>query len=77
MVKVGKDFKLRVQKTAARRGVLRSRAERGVVPVQFEFPIALDQRLERVAGEMGLKKTDIVKHATASALDALEGVPAK
>lgn len=73
MVKIGKtDIRQRIATARSRRGNPRSRAERGVRLEQFEFPNGLAERLERVAAAQGVKKTDIVRGATESALDALE-----
>lgn len=64
MLKVKPDLKDRVRRTLA---------ERKRKPVQVEFPEALAERLERVATRMSITKSDIVREATASALDMLEG----
>lgn len=78
MVELGKDFKKRIRKTATLRSkASRSRAERGVTLVNFEVPAALDNRLEAVAKQHGLKKTDIMRDAMASAVEVLEATPAK
>lgn len=73
MVELGKDFRKRIKKTATLRNkTARSRAERGVKLVNFEMPAELDNRLEAVAVLHGLKKTDIMRDATASAVEMLE-----
>jgi predicted DNA-binding protein len=64
---------VKVSKEDVRGRVRRTLAQRKRKPVQVEFPEPLYARLEAVAAKMNATKSDIVREATESALDALEG----
>lgn len=73
MVKVSKsDLRRRVLSKATLKPARKSPQERGRPPVYVEFPRPLYERLEAAAARLGVSKSDVVREATASALDVLD-----
>lgn len=70
-------MELKVNKTDMQKRARKRLSERNKRGVFVEFTVDLDSRLEAVAKRLRLTKSDIVRDATASALDALEGVKTK
>ena len=70
-------MKLKVNKTDMQKRARKRLSERNKRAVFVEFSVDEASRLEAVADRLNLTKSEIVRDATASALDALEAMSGK